>query len=373
MQRSLTINIEINEVETESIRAASVQELNARLTAFFENYNITESLLQSKIKRRVLASYNRLLKESNLAALQRPPPEKKTPTAAPKPAPPEPRKPPAQPANPSLRPKSSLFDLGVKIGFGSSAFLKNHAFGAKRTDHQSKLLKLPTEKQNRADPPGAHPGREPVSQTTLNGFDASRRLAEEAGAGLSKTEFPVGQSKRGRDTDWLVAQFGTPKVPTEWKGAAGGEGPGAKSFAEESQWPLEKTNKKASVETSLDRQRTFFNQNGNGGHLEGFQDRQFMNRHSSIREPVKPFFGLEGGLSGGPVAQQTLSPQQVFSLLDGMKIGLISQKNMNISTLSVSYLKRLQPVIARIYSSDEATCFDFKDFEKMLAAMKIEL
>ncbi len=373
MQRSLTINIEINEIETETIKVSSVQELNSKLTAFFDNYNINESLLQSKIKRRVLASYNRLLKESNLAAVQKPTNDKKQPTVPQT----DSRKPIAQPNNQLIKPKSSMFDFGVKVGIGGSAFLKHYTFG----QQQLKSLKLPTEKQNKFTGTELSKRKEPISETNLNGFEVRKRNFKDfefrkADNGLSKTEFTASRQKESSrfDNDWLVAQFGTPKVPANWKGQLGEEVAGIKSLAEEGLLQLEKTNKKPSVEVSLDRRKTVVNQNVNGGQFESHQERLAMNRHSSIREPIKPFYGIDTQAVGGsPVAQQSLSPQQVFSLLDGMKIGLISQKNMNISSLSVSYLKRLQPLIARIYSGDETTCFDFKDFEKMLTSLKIDI
>jgi hypothetical protein len=60
----LTVNIEIDEVQTETLHASTLNELYSGLETFFQTYHFTDALIRQKIRERIVASFRNAQKSA---------------------------------------------------------------------------------------------------------------------------------------------------------------------------------------------------------------------------------------------------------------------------------------------------------------------
>jgi hypothetical protein len=419
---TLTICIEINDVESEALTVTNLNDLNAKLGHFFQYYNLTDPFIQAKIKRRVLASYNRMIKEAALGPVIRETREKKNTTPPPhkqKQVATEQKK---QLNSLCLKPKQNVSGFGFKMGFSSAAFLKNLS-SLKKVEpdgpepvRNQRVGKVATSVQNKSqvvertrlqhdlggdqivvyNPSNRYKSRKTVADPGIYSFPnqslqtpafGSRQDAR-VSRGIyddSRNGFDQGYSsstaqmeptklvpEKRRAEDWINAQFDPPNSAVARKVSSMRDTGQTRSFKDEGNNFGDKTNKKPSIELILDRTKSAWSQQEPQSPGDFYQGNQFYGRHVSIKDPTAAN-NIREAFRAPPPDPIPLTPREIFDMLDGMRIGLISQKNLKISSLSVSCLKKLQPAIARIYSGDDATCYDLDDFKRLLVLLRIDL
>ena len=424
--RTLKICIEIDEVESEVLLVTSLKDLNAKVKAFFENYNITDSFVQNKILRRVLTSFNRMMKECYTAPVYKPMAEPK-----------EKKDPPKQimvakmTAPDRVGGKAELPKLPFPI-FRNMASICGGPQSI--TNKISKNLRKP--ESDRADLRSHLPNSKvPKTFTEMHNFPYanSRNTAHNFGDLAQKPENLVSRDNfykpslsqqfrkinyymEGTAVDYIPTKRMTNTEPAEYAGAqfeknhmvmsqdislhnrefdSNPKGRFPALEPKDLMGAPRRTNSTTAVlfyphprelqSPTSEFQEFMQNKERSAETTKGFIDPNLMRltgrasdnsvpiRHVSTRDAVTPFWHEKFKKPEANESSVRYSVKNLFSMLDGMHIGLLSQKNLQISMLTVDLLRKLQPLITKIYSGSESTAYDIEDFRKLLKTLEINV
>lgn len=410
--RTLTINIEINDIESETFKICNLNELNLNMTMFFENYNITDIGIQSKIKRRVLATYNRLSKESNINNIKKTTLESTSNAISKNGLKKQDDK---SASHNNLVKKTTL--NGSSYNPRTSIF-KNSLFGRMKNNFLEKtkanVLKQKKEIKNSfakveknqdpfylSNPSNLNIIYRPFDENAVSYlksqtlFDSSKsHFQDNRDLNCPRNDFSSNLFKKSGEKHLINSDNIQDVYRNHYKNTCidfsksnmipefspnpqiqhlKTDHSFTKSFKEESKTYTQKTTKKPVKESKMERSHTQFldvkhNNSDHVNYLRKSSDRPLtlLARTFKIEQEA-----LQSHADFGN--QKPINADRIiFNLLDGLKIGIISQKNLSISNLSVSTLKLLQPLISKIYTDDENKCYNFDDFVLLLIKYKID-
>lgn len=450
IQPILTVSIEINNVETETFYFTNLNELNIKITNFFENYNLTDAIVQNRVRHRIMVTFNKLTSDSSITKKQQrlinAKKEAKNERTIPV------KKNLKKNTDPNLINKAKIFDKILKRGFFS--VLKDQNFtNSKMSKNYVKQIPKINDRFIKWNPHMIS-GKTctDLYPTTLNEVLIQRRVTQCKKPHFSSIQFeqnseffqsnnekmpknlnskspnlfdrknkdehkfnltsnnltqkndkfeininsrppslknfefllknqsgPALQSKKATNKSIeivfnrpIISDLNQPTFSIPTKKNVVIENAFNKSFVDNLSTNLEETNKKTFFEKSPDLKKSIIEncQNFQNVHIS----KNYSKRNSTLESKNEKNCVFNQFLNNKNYtkADQSIT-KSIFDMLDGLKIGLISQKNLNISKLSVFYLKKLQSIITIIYAGNGVVFYDFKDFQKMIKTMNVDL